>query len=158
MTPSRAAVKMTDIAVFSGNYAEYLIEAAGKRPDERVTFWSNMRWVSAADAIDHYGPRRIYSLPIDGGDQVEFEADLVQVQIDPSPGDPTSQALLEDVLFKTRDEELWGNSVQTLVPCVCSPHLALRRRLLTAEVPCWMAPDPSVRNHYTVCHAVRKTR
>lgn len=107
-------VKITDLAIFSRNYPKYLREAAGKSPDERVTFRSNVRWVSAANALKRFGPRRIYFAEIDGGGKVEYEADLVQVQVDPSRANPTTQTLLTHVLDSTKAEELWDDSVQTL--------------------------------------------
>jgi hypothetical protein len=107
-------VKITDLAVFSRNHPKYLREAAGKSPDERVTFRSNVRWVSAADALKRFGPRRIYFAEIDGGGQVGYEADLVQVQVDPSRANPTTRILLTHVLNSTKGEDLWDDSVQTL--------------------------------------------
>jgi hypothetical protein len=106
-------VKVTDLAVFSRNYPKYLKEAARKEPDQPVTFRSKLRWVSAADALARFGPRRIYFADVDGN-QVEYEADLVQVQVDPSGRNSTTKALLAHSLDSTKSEELWDDSVQTL--------------------------------------------
>lgn len=114
MSSPATAVNLTNLAVFSRNYEQYLKEAAARPRDERVTFRSNVRWVSAERAIQQFGPRKIYFAPIDGGGRVEYEAGLVQVQVDPSRANKTTQALLKHVLASTKDEGLWNDSVQTL--------------------------------------------
>lgn len=114
MASSGHDVKIIDLAIFSRNHPTYLAEAACKSPGVPVTFRSNVRWVRAAKAIDSYGSRRIYFAPIGGGGQVAYEADLVQVQVDPSRHSPTTKKLLQHVLLSTKREKLWNDSVQTL--------------------------------------------
>ncbi|HEX5438960.1 MAG TPA: hypothetical protein VFW98_17545 [Gemmatimonadaceae bacterium] len=128
MASTNSFLKFTDIAVFSRNYPKYLEAASGKAPDERVTFRSGVRWVRAAQAISRFGPRRIYFAPNGAGSHIEYEADLVTIQLDPSDDDSTTRKLLKDVLPCIRHEELWNGSVRT-------PYVIMNCRQVATPFP-----------------------
>jgi len=112
---NQAPIQAEDLAVFSRNHAHYLKEASRLKRDQRVTFRSKVRWVSVAAAVNRSGaPRQIYFCEIDRGSQVRYQADLVQVQVDPSRKSAVTIALLKHVLKSTKPEKLWDDSVQTL--------------------------------------------
>ena len=106
--------KGTNVAIFSRNWPKYLKAAAKRGANEPTTFRSKVRWVSAAKAIKLHGPRRIYFASIEGGGLVEFEADLVDVQLDPVKSNSRTRLLLGHELAMTEGEDLWDDGVQTL--------------------------------------------
>lgn len=133
-------MKVTDAAVFSRNHRHYLEQASARAVDEPTTFRSNVPWVSAANAIEKHGPRTIYFAPIDGGGRIEYQGDLVEVQVDPSKSHPVSQRLLSYALKDTSTEELWENTVLTLyVVANChklkKPFPQTRLRKLSDDCP-----------------------
>lgn len=105
--------KMTDMAVFSRNWPHYLAAAAKRSRDVPTTFRSKTRWVNAASAVQAHGPRPIYFASIEGDGTGEFEAYLIDVEVDPHRRART-QELLANELNLTRNEGLWNDSVQTL--------------------------------------------
>jgi hypothetical protein len=116
MTDSTRIKPVSDLAVFSRNHAHYLEAASKRKRGVRTTFRSRVRWVTAADAIADFGTRSIYFVSVDGGRKVDYQADLVQVQLGPKKGNALTLRLLEHELSATKKgkEELWGSSVKTL--------------------------------------------
>jgi hypothetical protein len=106
---------MPDFAVFSRNYGSYLDEATHRGKDEWTTFRSSVRWAAARNTVKAAGQCRIYFAVIDGDGTVDYEAELVRVQIGPSLPDVETQRLLSHALKSTRNEKLWDkNKVKTL--------------------------------------------
>lgn len=99
-------------AVFTRNFKDYLDEAvaiAASDPTRRVTFRGVRSWASAEEALAVARPIPIYVAP-NGGDGVEYVADLHQVQLRPVLGDPTTDELMKHVLPSTAAEGLWGGT------------------------------------------------
>jgi hypothetical protein len=82
--------------VFTRNHRRHLEEAAAlcaADPERRVTFRSAKKWVSAARAVVFGVIVPVY-IAVVGGSGIEYEADLVDIQLDPSDGDPLTKQLL----------------------------------------------------------------
>jgi hypothetical protein len=102
------------LAVFTRNHSKYLMEAARRASGRKTTFRSRARWASASYALQRYGPRPIYFAEVDGGGVVTYEANLVEVFLDPDAKHPGARSLLEHELKATSREGLWNDSVKTL--------------------------------------------
>jgi hypothetical protein len=103
-----------DFAIFSRNHKSYLEEARRRERDEWTTFRSNVRWVTAGNAVKANGPCKIYFAAIDDDGTVNYEAELVHVQIDPRAPSAETRRLLSKALKSTTKEKLWDNAVRTL--------------------------------------------
>jgi len=103
-----------DFAIFSRNHKSYLEEASRRKRDEWTTFRSNVRWVTARNAVKANGPCKIYFAAIDDDGMVNYEAELVHVQIDPRASSAETRRLLLKTLKSTTKEKLWDNAVRTL--------------------------------------------
>jgi hypothetical protein len=116
MSDSTRIKPVSDLAVFSRNHAHYLEAASERKRDTPTTFRSRVRWVTAAGAIKVFGPRSIYFVSVDGARKVDYQADLVEVQLDPDTRKARTRRLLGYELSATKKgkEELWSNSVKTL--------------------------------------------
>jgi hypothetical protein len=101
-------------AVFSRNHKSYLDEASRRGRDEWTTFRSNVRWVTAGNAVKANGSCKIYFAAIDGDGTVNYEAELVHVQLDPRTSSAETRRLLLKALKSTTKEKLWDNGVRTL--------------------------------------------
>lgn len=107
--------------VFTRNHRQHLEEAAvlcAGDPERRVVFRSAKRWVSAAEAVAFGVVVPLYIATV-GGSGVEYEAELVDIQLDPREEDPTTRGLLALDTASTKGEELWpihprGKTVSTL--------------------------------------------
>jgi hypothetical protein len=85
LTPRRFE---TEVAVFARNHKRHLQEAsqaAGSDHTALRTFRSWKRWVTAAKIVAKHGPIPIYFAVVDSGPTIEYEAELVDVQLDPAP-------------------------------------------------------------------------
>ena len=60
------------------------------------------------------GPCKIYFAAIDDDGMVNYEAELVHVQIDPRASSAETRRLLLKTLKSTTKEKLWDNAVRTL--------------------------------------------
>ena len=95
--------------VFTRNHLQHLEEAAAlcaADPERWVTFRSAKGWVSAsrALALGFYVP--VY-IAVVGGSGIEFEAELVDTQLNPREGDPVTKRLLAFDTASTKGEKLW---------------------------------------------------
>lgn len=117
-----ARINRGRIGVFTRNWPEYLDEATdlcAAAPERQVTFRSAARWVSAARVVAEGVAIPIYMAAIGANREVEYVAELCDVQLDPFEGDPKTKRLLALQLPKTVREGLdwsaWGKGrVQTL--------------------------------------------
>jgi hypothetical protein len=108
-------------AVFTRNHRRHLdegVELCLGDPDRRVTFRSAKRWVAASAAVEFGVVVPVYVAAI-GADSVEYEAELIDVQLDPSEDDATTIRLLDLSTPSTQGEKLWsaragGKRVRTL--------------------------------------------
>lgn len=111
----------TGFGVFTRNHRQHLEEAVvlcASDPERRVVFRSAKRWVSAAQAVVFGVVVPLYIATV-GGSGIEYEAELVDIQLDPREGDPTTKRLLALDTASTKGEELWpahprGKTVNTL--------------------------------------------
>lgn len=107
-------------AVFARNHRKYLEESAERNREDRTrltTFRSAATWTTARRANEGEGPLEIYFAPIGGNNLVEYQADLLQVILNPSRGDRATEEALTFQLSSTENEGLWGGdarSVRTL--------------------------------------------
>jgi hypothetical protein len=105
------------LAVFSRNHKVHLEAAAAAGaadPERLVVLRSQKKWISAAKAVRAHGPTAIYFAVVDGGSTVEYEAELVEVEVNPASDSVTTQRLLQHVAETTKDEGLWNDQVRTL--------------------------------------------
>lgn len=117
MNTVRSHVPDTELAVFAKNHRRHLDEAAQasqRDPASKRTFRSRKRWVTAARVVAQHGPIPIYFAVVDSEPIIEFEADLIDVYVDPDQTDPRAKELLRYSGDTTRDEGLWKDSVKTL--------------------------------------------
>ena len=77
--------------------------------------------VSQSEALGHcgkivakHGPIPIYFAVVDSGPTIEYEAELVDVHLDPAPSDPKTQGLLKHSGETTKPEGLWKETAETL--------------------------------------------
>jgi len=77
-------------------------------------FRSRKRWVTPASVIPHHGPVPIYFAVTDSGSIIQYEGQLVDVQLDPSPNNPKTQEFLQHSGDTTETEGLWDDTVRTL--------------------------------------------
>ncbi|MEO5577217.1 MAG: hypothetical protein ABIR67_15300 [Gaiellaceae bacterium] len=112
-----------NVAVFSRNHRDYLEEAktiGARDPSERVVFRAKAKWATAERAIGRLGPIPIYLAAIGAAGQVEYEAKLCEVLLDPVAGSPEADEWLDHVLEATASEGLWDPPVSTLYAiCAC---------------------------------------
>ena len=112
--------KNSNVAIFCRNHPEYLERASkigAETPEQPITFRARKVWKSGKAAIDIHGPRKIYFVPVGGGELVEYEAILDEVVLYPEFNTKATQALLENSLPETRGEGLWeqyGGKARTL--------------------------------------------
>jgi hypothetical protein len=95
--------------VFTRNHRRHLDEAAAlcaTDPERRITFRSTKRWVAAARAVAFGAIVPVY-VAVVGGSGVEYEAELADIQLDPSDGDPLTKQLLALDTISTKGEKLW---------------------------------------------------
>lgn len=132
------------VAVFSRNHREYLDAAVKADPERPITFRAQRVWRAARAAVETYGPRKIYFVPIPGNKLVEYQALLEKVVLYPAQLDAdTVNQLLANCLEKTRDEGLWeqyGEVVRTLYVIshcqkLASPFPQTALRKLSDEEP-----------------------
>ena len=64
--------------------------------------------------VAKHGPIPIYFAVVDSGPTIEYEAELVDVQLDPAPSDPKTQELLKHSGETTKPEGLWKETAETL--------------------------------------------
>ena len=117
MTKSVSQSHGASMAVYSRNHRGHLESAAavGSTDSQRlVTLRSQKEWVSADKATRKYGPTAIYFAVVDGGPFVEYEAELVEVQLNPDAENPETKRLLAYAAETTSHEGLWGDKVKTL--------------------------------------------
>ena len=103
--------------MFARNHERRLQEAsqaAGSDHTALRTFRSRKRWVTAAKIVAKHGPIPIYFAVVDSGPTIEYEAELVDVQLDPAPSDPKTQELLKHSGETTKPEGLWKETAETL--------------------------------------------
>ncbi len=101
------------IAVFARNHSEYLKEAVSlcqADASRRVTLRAANKWKAAADAVSAGSSIPIYFSAIGSDGVVEYAAELTDVQIYPSRGDQTTEALLALCGTLTVSEGLWEGS------------------------------------------------
>ncbi len=87
----------SEIAVFARNHRLYLEAASsrnGKRPEQFTTFRAAKPWVSAHYANAVHGAFKVYFAPISGEKEVEFEAIVHRVKLDPQKGDEDTEKLV----------------------------------------------------------------
>lgn len=101
-----------DVAVFARNHRSYLDEAtkiSARDPRATITFRARSTWATAERAMPLGGSLPIYMAAVGGAGQVEYEAELCRVQLDPQWGVPETEALLGDELPMTKasGEGLW---------------------------------------------------
>jgi hypothetical protein len=68
--------------------------------------------VTAARVLSRHGPIPIYFAVSDGGPTVRYEAELVEVHLDPDFDDPSMRELLKHRGSTTAGEH-WDDTVQT---------------------------------------------
>ena len=105
------------MAIFSRNERSHLeaaTDAGSAEPERLVVLRSRKKWVAAAIAVRAHGPTAIYFAVVDGGPTVEYEAELVEVQVDPDPETVATERLLDHVAETTRHEGLRNDQVRTL--------------------------------------------
>jgi hypothetical protein len=117
MHQATSRVLETELAVFTRNHEHHLQEASQATSSDHTalrTFRSRKRWVTAAQIVAKHGPIPIYFAVVDSGPTVEYEGELVDVQLDPSPSDPKTQKLLKHSGETTKPEGLWKETAGTL--------------------------------------------
>lgn len=111
--PARAS-KDHDLAVFSRNYRQHL-EAAAECREQVTTFRSQALWSRAAAALAAHGPRAIYFCVADGGPQVEYVAEIVEMDVTPERASERTERLLAATAPTAKAEEpLWNGKAKTL--------------------------------------------
>ena len=114
------AARLPNVAVFSRNHRHYLEEAAcigAENPECLITFRASKAWISAKVALERFGPREVYFVPIGAGTLVEYEAKLERVLLFPKQGTRETEEMLKYCPPSTRNEGLWekfGEKVNTL--------------------------------------------
>jgi len=105
-----------DVAVFTRNHRKYLDEAANasaKEPNVPIVFRARSKWATALRKVPAGGSLPIYMAAIGGTGEIEYGAELCDGRLEPSRGDPKTEALLASVLKSTKDEGLWEKSGKT---------------------------------------------
>lgn len=111
---------MQRIAVFARNHAKYLESActvSANDPSRLITFRSAVRWASAKKALDDQKIVQLYLAPTGSKGEVEYEATLKALVLDPAAGAPDTAKALAFELPETSTEGLWGKdgaAVKTL--------------------------------------------
>ena len=96
--------------MFARNHERHLQEASQAAGSDHTA----LRWVTAAKIVAKHGPISIYFAVVDSGPTIEYEAELVDVQLDPAPSDPKTQELLKHSGETTKPEGLWKETAETL--------------------------------------------
>jgi hypothetical protein len=118
MKKRRLQVPETELAVFARNHVQHFEEAceassaSGASTELRV-FRSDKGWVTAARVVSHHGSVPIYFAVVDAGSTVRYEAELVEVHLNPSRTDPKTKELLKH-RGKTTALEPLDDGVETL--------------------------------------------
>jgi len=99
-----------EAAIFARNHRHYLdeaVEVAKSDPGRLITFRSATRWASAHEALELQPALDIYFAVVGAGPQVEYQASLVRVLLDPKYDDDETETLLRLSLQSTAQEGLW---------------------------------------------------
>lgn len=102
-----------DVAVFTRNHRAYVEDAArlsAKSPDEMIVFRAWTKWLTASRELPSGGSLPIYMATVGGNGDVEYEAELCDVQLKPRRGNAKTERLLARVLKSTKNEGLWERS------------------------------------------------
>lgn len=102
------------MAVFSRNHREYLDDAATTDPSTPIVFRAQKRWTTVELEIGRRGVLPIYLSAVGAAGQVEYEAELCNVLLDPIAGSPEADEWLARVLPSTASEGLWDPPARTL--------------------------------------------
>jgi hypothetical protein len=108
-----------DVAVLCQNHRIYLEHAAkigDREPGRTIAFRATDIWRSGQVALQAHGPRKIYLVP-DDALEVEYEATLQRLLLNPAADDPQTKEFLRHCLPETQDQGLWeqyGDQVRTL--------------------------------------------
>jgi hypothetical protein len=108
---------MPDTAILTRNFDTHL-DTAVKKGGGPVTFYSNVRWVTAANAHVANKPVRVYFIADGDSDLVRYEATLADIQLDPSPNAPATKALLAKSPDPAAKSELEKGRIKTLYSVV----------------------------------------
>ncbi len=118
MTLPKYKLRDTSMAVLARNHFGFLDEAvrlSRKRPERLITFRAAKSWVSAFEAMKYHDTLPIYFVPIGkDGINVEYQATLHTIYLDPKREEPETENLLNWCLESTHGESLWNKEVQTL--------------------------------------------
>ncbi len=109
--------KNPNIAVFSRNHRGFLgraVEVSSKHPERLITFRAATSWKSVRTALKYYDSLPVYFAPIGGKGDVEYQATLHSVLLDPRTGQQEAKNLLAFCLDATSEEGLWDEEVNTL--------------------------------------------
>ena len=111
MTISHQIKTGAKLAVFARNHLSYIEQSAllaASNPEQLVTFRSAKRWASAHQALQQQGAMRVFFSPNDSEGQVQYEAVLHTIHLEPKLGEEQTKKLLAFCLEETKDEGLWG--------------------------------------------------
>ena len=114
MPKTKADVHEAELAVFSRHHKRHLEEAcAATTLGVLRIFRSRGRWVTAARVVSREGHIPIYFAVTDGTPRVRYEAELVEVHLDPNFNEPQMRALLRHRGSTTAGEH-WDDTVETV--------------------------------------------
>lgn len=105
------------IAIFARNHLHLLEEArvrSEQYPEVPSLFRAAVSWSSAEAALKYHDTLPIYFCPCGAQGAVTHEATLTSILLHPQRDDPSTQKYLGYSTESTREEDLWGESVQTL--------------------------------------------
>jgi hypothetical protein len=109
------------VAVFTRNHLMHLEEAAAlsRRDAQRqIVFRARSKWISAARALDRAETLPVYIALVGRKSSIEYAAELVDIQLNPSRSNSKTKRLLRLTTRSTQGEGLWekksGRQVRTL--------------------------------------------
>ena len=115
MPKKKSGARDAESAVFSRIDERHLEEACTVATTAGALriFRSRRRWTTAAKVVSRQGPIPIYFAVTDGTPTVRYEAELVEVHIDPNLNDEGMRALLRHRGATVAGEE-WDDTVETV--------------------------------------------
>lgn len=127
-----------DVAVFARNHSPYLKAAALRnknRPEQFTTFRASSKWTAALHANQAHGAIRIYFAVIGAGTNVEYEALIHRIKLNPRKGERETEDLLRFELEETKGEGLWENHTKKVNTLYVITHC---RRLASPFPMMWL--------------------
>tara|TARA_B100000809_G_scaffold160137_1_gene157512 strand:+ start:297 stop:1193 length:897 start_codon:yes stop_codon:yes gene_type:complete len=111
MTIARHIKEGAKLAVFARNHQSYIEESAKlakSNPERLITFRSAKPWASAHKALQQHRSMRVFFSPNGADGEVQYEAVLHTIHLEPELGEEQTDKLLAFCLDETKDEGLWG--------------------------------------------------